>query len=669
MEPNWENLLSQINQAGLQDDDRIQKLLKAGIATNSPSLQNRIQKLIQLRLSQHSQYPFHRTPEGYGYDHLLLGTSATGARVSLRIDDLAKHLLAVGQSGSGKTTLFYNLMSQLPVPFWAFDRKQDYRHLLNQRSDLVVLPWSQLRFNPLKPPEGVAPRRWAQVFSELFSHSTSLLSGSTNYLLKQVIQLYKLYELFNENSPPYPSLHELELLVKEEKVNYVRKTSNYRDTVLNRLEAMNLSAGTIFDCSTGYPVPELLNQNVVFELDGLNRDVQNFVTEILFAYVYEYRLSQAHRDQGLNHVFFLDEAKQVFSVYKERQDAAGIPEIDDITAKMREFGEALVVGDQEASKLTESIRANTYTKLLLSTGDRNQFNAVTKAMNLSELQTEYAKQLDVGEAVYQSGNGSPVPVNLRNYPLQKDITDQDLERRMAEKWSELPFEERQRPIRFKEYVAPGRSNEPQEPNIVEDPQEVDLSDDAKRFLQDVVDNPFKPLTERYEKFSSRYKGNNAKNELLDNGVAIERNLSTSDGRLKLLEFTDKGRTYLESQGIEIKQEGRGGVVHRYWQHHIKQLFEKAGWTAEIEVFDTDIYVHMDDFELAVEIAMGNNAREIEHVDKHLSKNFEVWILTPDKSVRERLKQRLKNSDTSLDHVAFRLLYDFTESDAIPSQQG
>jgi len=49
-------------------------------------------------------------------------------------------------------------------------------------------------------------------------------------------------------------------------------------------------------------------------------------------------------------------AKQVFSIYKERQDAAGIPPIDDLTAKLREFGEGLIVGDQEASKLTNSIK-------------------------------------------------------------------------------------------------------------------------------------------------------------------------------------------------------------------------------------------------------------------------------------------------------------------------
>ena len=53
-----------------------------------------------------------------------------------------------------------------------------------------------------------------------------------------------------------------------------------------------------------------------FELDGLSRDVQNFLMGFLFAYVFEFRLAQRQRDSGLRHLFFFDESKRVFSVYK-----------------------------------------------------------------------------------------------------------------------------------------------------------------------------------------------------------------------------------------------------------------------------------------------------------------------------------------------------------------
>jgi len=485
--------------------------------------------------------------------------------------------------------------------------------------------------------------------------------------MRKLVELYQVYGLFEEVSPPYPSFHELEQLVKREGINYVRKQSDYRDTLLNRLEAMNLLAGTVFDCSQGFSVEELLQRDVVFEFDGLSRDVQNFLMEILFAYVYEYRLAQNQRDTGLNHVFFLDEGKRVFSVYKERREASGIPEIDELTAKMREFGEGLVVADQEASKLTESIRANTYTKFLLSTGSRKQFDAVASSMNLSERQREFAQDLEIGEAVVQVGNRPPIPVKLQNYEVEKEVTDEELEKKQREKWSKLEYTERERTQRFRGRIASGRSDEVPEPVVPDDPQEIDLSKESDRLLRDVVEDPFKGLTERYQQFSSHHKGNKAKNELVEQGVVIERQVKTGRGRRKLLQVTEKGRDYVEdSLSLDLKRKGRGSIVHQYWQHRIRKTFEEMGWHAFVEKFDADVYINMNTSELVVEVAMGNNKREVEHMKKHLETGFDnIWIICRNQEVRDGLKQRLEENGLESDSVVFRLLQDFTSGE-LPS---
>jgi hypothetical protein len=398
-----EELLDFAKRNGVLDDPEVRRLVLAAGVSSNESLQKAASKAVLGKSIQHFQYPFR--PQLSSGGDLELGRVFDGGLFRLDEGDLNRHLLAVGQSGSGKTTLFYSLYEELDRPVWFFDLKRDYRHL-SRGHELLVLPWSELKYNPLRPPEGVSPRRWAQVFSEIFGHATALLSGSKNYLLKKIIELYRLYGLFDRVSGPYPSLHELELLIESDRINYARTSSNYRDRLLNRLEAINLVAGKVFDCSQGHSVEELLERDVVFEFGGVGRDLQNLLMESLFAQVYEYRLAQNNRGEGLRHVFFLDEGKQVFSVYKERQDASGIPEIDQLTARMREFGEGLVVGDQEASKLTDSIKANTYTKVLLPMGDRKQFDALAGSMNLSERQREFASELGVGEAVVQVGNGT-----------------------------------------------------------------------------------------------------------------------------------------------------------------------------------------------------------------------------------------------------------------------
>jgi DNA-binding MarR family transcriptional regulator len=638
----------------LLDDEEVQKLVLAAGLSSNEHLQDTASKVVLGKSIQQHRYPFNA---GARYGDIYLGEMFQDQSFYLSQEELTKHLLTVGQSGSGKTTFFYSLMDKMDKPFWAFDLKQDYRHV----DDTLVLPWTELRFNPLKPPKGVSPRRWAQVFAEIFGHATALLSGSKNYLLKKIVELYKLYDLFNRVEKPYPSLHELEIFVSSDGINFVRKQSDYRDTLLNRLEAMNLVAGTVFDCSQGYLIPELLQRDVVFEFDGLSRDVQNFLMEVLFAYVYEYRLAQNHRNQGLNHVFFLDEAKRVFSVYKERQDASGIPEIDELTAKMREFGEGLIVADQEASKLTDSIKANTYTKLLLPTAGRKQFKAVSEAMNLSKRQMEFAQELDIGEAVVQVGSRGPVPVRLENYQLDKTVSDKELRKQQAGNWEGLGFTSRETTQRFRERIGPSSDDEEGRgiPSDPEDPTEIQLSQNGERLLKDVVNNPFRPLTERYSDFSSRYKGNKAKNELVDEGAVVERQIHNQEDKRKLLQLTEQGRKHAEEElDLELKRRGRGSVVHSYWQHRIRDLFEEAGWDAFLEKFDADVYVNMGNAELAVEVAMGDNPREIEHVEKHLERDFLIWIACRSKEVRDGLQSRLQENDVNSDQVVFRLLREF-----------
>jgi hypothetical protein len=357
-------------------------------------------------------------------------------------------------------------------------------------------------------------------------------------------------------------------------------------------------------------------------------------------------------------VFAVDEAKQVFSVYKERQDAAGIPAIDELTAKMREFGEGLIVADQEASKLTDSIKANTYTKALLSTGDRKQFKAMAESLNLSDRQQAVAQQLDVGEAVLQTGNSDPVRVTLQEFDLEKQVTDTELERQQRGLWTKLSSTPRQRPAGFEDLTGSITENKDE---VLGDPDpSVSLSTEAEQLLTDVVEYPFVPVTQRYDQFSSRHVGFDAKTELVEAGIVEEQLVQTGSGSRKLLELTERGHSYVDHElDVDPAHEGRGGIVHRYWQHQVKTAFEDNGWTAELELFDADVYVNTGQIEVVVEIAMENTDREREHVATHLETGFDaVWVVCRNHEVREGLEHRVSEADLDTDRVAFREVTDF-----------
>jgi hypothetical protein len=130
-------------------------------------------------------------------------------------------------------------------------------------------------------------------------------------------------------------------------------------------------------------------------------------------------------------------------------------------------------------------------------------------------------------------------------------------------------------------------------------------------------------------------------------------------------LTEKGRDYVEdSLDLDAEHQGRGGIIHRYWQHRIKEALEEAGWNSVfLEKFDADVYVNMGNTELVVEIAMGDNQREVDHVKQHLEREFDaIWVAARNQEVLDRLKQRIEEEELDRERVAFRLVRAFQEED-------
>ena len=122
---------------------------------------------------------------------------ATNSPFGLNLAEFGEHTLITGRAGAGKTSLIYIILLHLikyGVPFWAFDFKQDYRHL-TRLAGVLVFDWKTFLFNPLRPPSGVDPRLWMQSFTNVFCQVYWLLSGSKGIILQHVDQLYRDYDL------------------------------------------------------------------------------------------------------------------------------------------------------------------------------------------------------------------------------------------------------------------------------------------------------------------------------------------------------------------------------------------------------------------------------------------------------------------------------------------
>ncbi|MFU1780221.1 ATP-binding protein [Haloarcula japonica] len=657
MPPSISELQRRLEKHGLDDNPKAQKLLTQATAPYLDQEQQwRARILLQKLIQKHRRYPFTDSVPQISYltDQAILGKTIKSEKLyRLQEQDLVQHAGIFGRSGSGKTTLMRNLMAELSAPFWAFDRKQDYRHLIHDFDDLLVLPWYNIKFNPLKPPEGVKPILWIQVFATIFTDSMDLLSASRGFLIAVVAELYQDYNLLKENTGPYPTLQDLFQKINDWKAHPSSKEGQYKGTVKSRLRGLTKVGGHIFNFSEGYSIEELRHRNVVYEVGGLYKEFQALMQAMLFAYVYYHQLAQANRSGELQLILFVEEAKQLFSVYQEQQSAKGIPVIDDLMAQSREFGLGIVAADQEPGKLTESLKANTKTKVMLPL-ESTQFTKIVDALGLNDIQKEYARNLETGHAIVKHGGRDPVPVQLKNYQTET-VTEKELIEDQREKWNQLDFTPSKKPnFSPSESTDTGSTPSTDRQRDAESTESVQiaLSEEADDLLEHIAENPLQFVTDRYDSLSlSYYKGNEAKKELLEEDLVSEESVGTGQSKGTMFGLTEKGRAYLQEEDVEVQWKGRGGIRHLYWQDQIRDLLEEHGWTAFIEKLDADVYGIDGGDEIAVEVAMGVNDRELDHVEDHLDTGWKTVVAARNQSVKKGLQRKLEDSDLDASQVA------------------
>lgn len=308
-----------------QDDPLVKNCLKVIKAfSHKPEIVERHMNIIQTRLQprilkeQMNPNPFKDLPAPEavkGQVHIGTIAGRENLNFGLNLEQLNQNLLIVGRAGAGKTTLVLNIIKQLieaNISCWMIDFKQDYRSLLHFYPETVVIRWQDFKFNPLKPPEHVDPLNWLQIFFDVFTQALDVRLGSKFILIDYIDQLYREYDVY-DGGKYFPTMHDLHALLKKKVADKNTSTSDRNKifTCLNKTTALIKRLGIVFDCSGGFPLDELLEKNVVFELNGLSVELQAWLVNMLLCWVFNYRIASGKRGKLRNMIIF-DEAKLVF---------------------------------------------------------------------------------------------------------------------------------------------------------------------------------------------------------------------------------------------------------------------------------------------------------------------------------------------------------------------
>jgi len=514
--------------------------------------------------------------------------------------ELNQHVLATARSGAGKTTLIIQIIRQLisnNIPFLVIDYKRDYRHLVRHYPQLVVVKWRDLKINPLDPPPGVSFQEWKQQFVNIFGHVEAIWHGSTQYLLEAIDTVYERQERIPKIQDIYETI--------VEKAESSRKMQEYASVVEVRLFGLLSKLGNVINSHrTLTDMEKLLQLPVVLELDGLGRDEASILALWLFYWIYAYRRAQMMRG-SLLHVLIIDEAKRIFTGSEQYSETtteySGIPPADLVCDEIRDFGEAIIASDQEPTKLSNSLKANTYTKMTGFLGNGRDIDDIAHAMDLKEEEREAITQLERGEWLVKLAGRytKPFIIKSEDFPLEKNVSEEELERVMRPTIENLTRVLEEKPIRLE-------INE----------EEPEISQNSYNLLLNINLHPFNGIVARQKELgTSAARIEAAKEELISKELVRQVDIPLSGRRpTAFLVLTGRALKFLDSKGVDIstwRHVGNVGFEHMLYQVLIRWEFKKLAYDAHLEVRLSDkrridVLAIKDGRRIGVEVELNTN---------------------------------------------------------------
>jgi hypothetical protein len=348
------------------------------------------------------------------------------------------------------------------------------------------------------------------------------------------------------------------------------------------LNAINYPGlGEMVNCIKGHPIPDLLNKKVIFELDGLSGSDQAFVIGSLLVWIYHFRMRQSEREV-LKHFIIIEEAHHLFLKTRQEEDIADI-----IMREIRELGESIIIIDQHPSKMSVSALGNLSTKFALSLSLNQDVTALSNAMLLGKNQQRFLSMLTVGKCICRSDRiTQPLYLSIPDFPIKKGfVSDEDVKKHM---------------LRYLANLKPDIVSLAEKSNICDIQTKETLSPLAKIMLENIAFKPFLGLVKRFKhlglKVSHGYK---VIEELTAQNLIKP---FTIDGS-RLYEITGHGKKAL---GKKVKQQGRGGLEHRYWIEKIKQHYIKEEGFTFLEKDDIDLVVETLEKKMAIQVETGKS---------------------------------------------------------------
>lgn len=393
--------------------------------------------------------------------------SLTNMPYMLTHADLARHTFVCGITGSGKTTTVKRILDQANTPFLVIESaKTEYRGLAlssGERPKVYTLGKPEINcisLNPFYIQNGVSPQMHIDLLKDLFNASFSFY-GPMPYILEKCLHnIYRnkgwnltlgyhpylanssnLEDFFDEEYTElkyekkshkylYPTMQDL----KDEVERYISEEMNYEGEVAGniktaikaRLESLCAgSKGYMFNTHEYIDMDRLLNDKVVFELEGLADDADKaFAVGLMVIFVNEYRQTcgkRTSKESPLAHLLVIEEAHRLLkntATEKTSEDMGNpkgkaVEHFTNMIAEMRSYGQGVVVAEQIPSKLAPDVIKNSSNKIVQRLVAIDDQTIMANTIGICSEDAMLLGTLSTGKSLcHKEGMSRPVKVSI-----------------------------------------------------------------------------------------------------------------------------------------------------------------------------------------------------------------------------------------------------------------
>lgn len=420
------------------------------------------------------------------FDGVVIGSVSDGHRplenmkFVLSEDDLNKHTFICGITGSGKTTTVKGILKNCGKPFMVIESaKKEYRNMDIGDRPLTVYTLGKpelscLQFNPFYIQCGINLQTHIDFLKDLFNAAFSFY-GPMPYILEKCLHNiyrnkgwnltlgYHPYLINTKNSVKvfdsehmkkqyalkahkylFPTMQDLKDEVKryiDVELQYDGEVGgNIKTAMLARLDSLCVgSKGFMLNTHNPIVIGQLMNDNVVFELEGLADDSDKaFCVGLLVIFINEYR--QVFKDEhpteklGLQHLLVIEEAHRLLKNIDTEKSSENmgnpkgkaVEHFTNMIAEMRSYGQGVIIAEQIPSKLAPDVIKNSSNKIIQRVVSADDQALVSNTIGVKAEDAVYLGSLKTGYALcHKEGMSLPVFVKVNPIP-NNTVTDEHI---------------------------------------------------------------------------------------------------------------------------------------------------------------------------------------------------------------------------------------------------